>query len=379
DILKLVSAAEAEDEQSDGTESEPEGPDGGLDAESESAGAEVAEFGQAAVPGDDEAASAADGSVAADLSVDPSQVDTQVPMDIMQHGEEKVSHAPTSPVMMYASKKNRPPVPVFLPPKQPAPALAETAPSQESAPTVAEAAAEPEVPATESSALEVPSEESAPTVAEVAAEPEVPAAESSQVEGPPEESAPVTEVAAEAVPAAESSPVPKESAPTVPEVAAEPDPAAESSPIDVPPEVSAPTPPEDPEAAQLSPKVDRRFSVSEDSQNPFPTPEESEKVEEPLVADRPQWDTDAAMAKIKATAMMSSDAEYEALPQLQSKLRLSYMAVSATLNPEVRKLEAGTAFFDVWRYFESEKKVLLQKQAAAMLPAREQDTVGNAV
>ena len=34
---------------------------------------------------------------------------------------------------------------------------------------------------------------------------------------------------------------------------------------------------------------------------------------------------------------------------------------------EVRKLEAGTAFFDVWRYFETEKKALLREQTAAML------------
>ena len=51
------------------------------------------------------------------------------------------------------------------------------------------------------------------------------------------------------------------------------------------------------------------------------------QAEEPLIINRPQWDTDAAMAKIRAEAMISTEEEYEKLPELQSKLRLSLISV----------------------------------------------------
>eukprot|EP00439_Symbiodinium_sp_Y106_P048363 s2242_g6.t1 len=331
DILKLVSAAEQSE-----AESESDGPDGGPEAGPDS-GAEVEETTQASaadgqhstgelghegVAGSegaapDEAASAAEfgheGAVnlAADPVVDPSAVDTQVPTEIMQHGEEHSSCEP--PVMMHVNKKKRarPPVPAFetdlatISPME--------VPLNESAPTL-EAAPEAEVPAT-MSPMEVPPE-SAPI--DIAAE--VPATQSSPVEEVPPESAPI-EVAAE-VPATQSSPVevPPESLPI--EVAAE----VPATQLEVPP-----------------------------------------AAEEPLIINRPQWDTDAAMAKIRAEAMISTEEEYEKLPELQSKLRLSLISSDFLCVSEVRKLEAGTAFFDVWRYFETEKKALLREQTAAML------------
>ena len=137
-------------------------------------------------------------------------------------------------------------------------------PLNESAPTL-EAAPEAEVPAT-MSPMEVPPE-SAPI--DIAAE--VPATQSSPVEEVPPESAPL-EVAAE-VPATQSSPVevPPESLPI--EVAAE----VPATQLEVPPAVSAPSLPEDPKDAQVRPNVERRFSLSEDSQNPFPNPEHGDE------------------------------------------------------------------------------------------------------
>ena len=54
--------------------------------------------------------------------------------------------------------------------------------------------------------------------------------------------------------------------------------------------------------------------------------------------------------------------------QYRAKLAIIYSnQVLIFCVSEVRKLEAGTAFFDVWRYFETEKKALLREQTAAML------------
>ena len=183
------------------------------------------------VAGDGEPAGTAESGVAAD----PSMVDTQVPMAFMQHGEEEVHEAVTSPVMAYAaSRKVRPPVPAF----------AYEVPLTSPAPTLPEVAPQAEVRA-KSFPVDPPLQESAPALAEVA---EVPAAKSFPVEPPPQESAPVlTEVAPQEVPATKSSP--------------------------------GPTLSEEPEAAEALPsEVDRRFSISEDSQNPFPNPEEGEKA-----------------------------------------------------------------------------------------------------
>ena len=120
------------------------------------------------VAGDGEPAGTAESGVAAD----PSMVDTQVPMAFMQHGEEEVHEAVTSPVMVYAaSRKLRPPVPAF----------AYEVPLTSPAPTLPEVAPQAEVRA-KSFPVDPPLQESAPALAEVA---EVPAAKSFPVEPPP--------------------------------------------------------------------------------------------------------------------------------------------------------------------------------------------------
>eukprot|EP00439_Symbiodinium_sp_Y106_P018035 s1109_g2.t1 len=140
-------------------------------------------------------------------------------------------------------------------------------------------------------AYEVPLTSPAPTLPEVAPQAEV-RAKSFPVDPPLQESAPALAEVAEEVPATKSSP--------------------------------GPTLSEEPEAAEALPsEVDRRFSISEDSQNPFPNPEEG---------------------------CMSSD---------RVDMQVNQMATepNARTADKVRKLEAGVAFIDVYRYFQAEKKV----------------------
>ena len=58
-----------------------------------------------------------------------------------------------------------------------------------------------------------------------------------------------------------------------------------------------------------------------------------------MIADRPQWDTEASMDKIMASAMQASEAEYEALPELQTKLRLVVSSISVYIKNLIRNTE----------------------------------------
>ena len=47
------------------------------------------------------------------------------------------------------------------------------------------------------------------------------------------------------------------------------------------------------------------------------------EADEPLIRERPQWDSEEAISRIRAEAMCATEDEYADLPEVQSKLYLA--------------------------------------------------------